>query len=110
MRYVFAKDLQPGMILAHELLDPNGRVLAEENSSLSEFAINRIKKDGYDGVYIQDDLASDIRIESVIRITLWAKAMECVRLRDISECKTVANEIVRVLIWKKRHFAGFKRL
>ena len=101
MRYVFAKDLQPGMILAHELLDPNGRVLAEENSSLSEFAINRIKKDGYDGVYIQDDLSSDIRIESVIRITLWAKAMECVRLRDISECKTVANEIVESLYGKK---------
>lgn len=94
MRYVFAKDLKPGMTLAQELLDPSGRVLAEENSSLSEFAINRIKRDGYDGVYIQDELSSDIRIESVIRATLWAKAMECVRVRNISECKVVADEIV----------------
>ena len=101
MRYVFARDLQPGMILAQELLDPSGRVLAEVNSSLSEFAINRIIKDGYDGVYIQDDLSSDVHIESVIRAALWAKAMDCVRLRNISECREAVDEIIESLKGKR---------
>jgi len=101
LRYIFARDLQPGMILAQELLDPSGRVLAEVNSSLSEFAINRIIKDGYDGVYIQDDLSSDVHIESVIRVALWAKAMDCVRLRNISECRETADEIIESLKGKR---------
>ncbi|MBR5126958.1 MAG: response regulator [Roseburia sp.] len=101
MRYLFVRDLQPGMILAQELLDPSGRVLLEENSSLSEFAISRLVRDGYDGVYIQDDLSADIRIESVIRAALWAKAMECVRLRNISECREVSDEIIEALKGKR---------
>ena len=101
MRYVFVRDLQPGMVLAQELLDPSGRVLAEENSSLSEFAINRLIRDGYEGVYIQDELSSDIRIDSVISAALWAKAMDWVRLRNISECREVADEIVESLMGKR---------
>lgn len=101
LRYVFAKDLQPGMILAQELLDSKGRVMVEKESSLSEFMIKKINKDGYDGVYIQDELSSDICIESALGISLWIKAMECVRLRNISQCKDVANEIVESLYGRK---------
>ena len=100
MRYVLVKDLKPGMILAQELTDPSGRVLAEENSKLSEFAIKKLIKDGYDGVYIQDDLSADIHIEGAIRSNLWTTAMDCVRRRDINACKKVSGEIVEVL-WGK---------
>lgn len=101
MRYVLVKDLKPGMILAQELTDPNGRVLAEENSKLSEFAIKKLLKDGYDGLYIQDELSADIRIESAIRSNLWTTAMDCVRRRDINGCKRAADAIVQALWGKK---------
>ncbi len=102
LRYVFARDLQPGMVVAQELLDPSGRVLAEENSSLSEFAINRLIKDGYEGVYIQDGfIETNIYIESPISMALWARAMDCVRARDISACRDAADEIVESLTEKR---------
>lgn len=101
MRYVLAKDIKPGMVLAQELTDPNGRVLAEENSKLSEFAVNRLIRDGYDGIYIQDDLSADIRIEGPIRANLRIMAMACVQKRDIDACKKASDEIVENLWGKK---------
>ena len=87
MRYVLAKDLKPGMTLAQKLVDPNGRVLAGENSKLSEYAIEKLVRDGYDGVYIVDALSADIVIEGPIRNDLRVAGMSCVQMQDVDACK-----------------------
>ena len=101
MRYVLLKDVKPGMVLAQELLDPSGRTLAEENSKITQYAIDKLQKEGYDGLYIQDDLSEGIKIEGTLRASLWTAAMDSVRRRDINGCKKVSNEIVEAL-WGKR--------
>lgn len=104
MRYVLIGDVKPGMILAQRIEDENGRVLAGEKSKLSEYAIDKLRRDGYDGVYIQDELSADILIESAIRISLRVAGIECVRKRDVDACKKIADEIVEDL-WGKSEIA-----
>lgn len=101
MRYVSLKDVKSGMVLAQELLDPNGRILAEENSKITQYAIEKLIKTGYDGLYIQDDLSAGIQIEGPLRASLWTVAMDCVRRRDINGCKKTSDEIVESLWGKK---------
>lgn len=97
MRYVSIKNVNPGMVLAHQIADPNGRVLAGENSKLTEYAIERLKREGYDGVYIQDELSSDIVLEGPISSVLRKAGMGCVKKRDVDECGKIAEEIVEEL-------------
>ncbi|MBQ8280290.1 MAG: response regulator [Roseburia sp.] len=104
MRYVLAKELKPGMTLAQKLVDPNGRVLAGENSKLSEYAIEKLIRDGYDGVYIVDALSADIVIEGPIRNDLRVAGMGCVQQQDVNACKKVADQIVESL-WGKQQIA-----
>jgi len=101
LRYVLLKDVKPGMVLAQELLDPSGRTLAEENSKISQYAIEKLKKEGYDGLYIQDDFSAGIQIEGALRGNLWVYAMDSVRRRDINACKKASDEIVEALWGKK---------
>ena len=102
MRYVLMKDVKPGMVLAHKLVDPSGRVLAGENSRITEYAIDKLKREGYDGIYIQDDLSSDIMIEGAISSMLRAAAMGCVQKRDLDSCLRRANDIATELRQKSR--------
>lgn len=101
MRYVLLKDVKPGMVLAQEVLDPSGRTLAEENSKITQYAIEKLTKIGYDGLYIQDDFSAGIQIEAALKSNLWAAAMDCVRRRDINGCRKASNEIVEALWGKK---------
>lgn len=104
MRYVLLKDLKPGMVLAQELLDPSGRTLAEENSRITQYAIDKLHKIGYDGLYIRDELSEGIKIEGTLKASVWMAAMDSVRRRDINGCKKASNEIVETL-WGKREIS-----
>lgn len=97
MRYVLIKDVQPGMILAQKLVEPSGRVLAGENSALTEYAIEKLRREGYDGVYIQDELSSDIVVEGAISATLRAASMGGIQKLDLDGCLRMADEIVMEL-------------
>ncbi len=95
MRYVAMRDVKEGMVVAHRVLDPNGRVLAEENRKLTEYSIDKLRREGYDGIYIQDDLSSDIILTGPISGALRNAGMGCVRRRDIDGCEGVAERIVK---------------
>ena len=107
MRYVLMKDVKPGMVLAQRLVEASGRILAGENSALTEYAVERIKREGYDGIYIQDELSSDIVIEGAISSTLRAASMGCIQKQDFDGCMRMADEIVSQLQRKSRTTLDF---
>ena len=107
MRYVLIKDVEPGMVVAHRVVDAAGRILAGEDSRLSEYAIEKLRREGYDGIYIQDELSSDIIIEGAVSNTLRAAAMGCVQKRDIDSCLRMANDIMTELSQKSRTTLDF---
>ena len=104
MKFVSINELKPGSILAREVEDNNGRTLAEQNSTLSERMIERLRAAGHTGVYVQDDLkpASESEEEGTISRFLRDAAMACVMQRDVDGCGRIAEQIVEELMQKQK--------
>ncbi|WRS28761.1 HD-GYP domain-containing protein [Oscillospiraceae bacterium MB08-C2-2] len=66
MRYISAKNLKVGMIVASPLYGKNFHYLISENTSLTEERITRIQSMGYPGVYIQDSISREVEVQELI--------------------------------------------
>ncbi len=66
MREVSVKRLTEGDILAKEVYSANGKILLSKGVVLKPLYITRLQELGVSGIYIDDDLTSDIIIEDVI--------------------------------------------
>ena len=100
MRYIDIKEAAPGMELAYDLFDSFGRTLISANSTLTGKNLEKIKKLGVEGLYIEDELAQDIEIDDIISPMLKSKGMNCVKEADVNGCKDVATDIVNSLLSK----------
>lgn len=98
MRYVSMKKVEPGMIVASELYDMQGRVVIGAGSVLNEYFIKRLNDYGFGGVYITDKFSEDIQIENAIPPSLRQQGMKCLRDADIDRCKEIAKEIVEAIL------------
>ena len=94
MRYIKMKDAKPGMCLAYNMYDADGHTLICSGSVLSELYIKKLYEYGFDGIYIDDTLSQDIRIQPVISQELRTEGLISVRNSDIDGCKNVAKKIV----------------
>lgn len=94
MRYIKMKDARPGMSLAYNMYDADGHTLICSGSSLSQFHIKKLNEFGFDGLYINDELSEDIRIEPVISADLRTEGIANVRSSNVDGCKGVARKIV----------------
>ncbi|MBO5033257.1 MAG: HD domain-containing protein [Lachnospiraceae bacterium] len=100
MRYIKIKDVRPGMHLAYNMYDADGHTLICSGCVLSEGYIKRINEYGFDGVYIQDELSDDIKIEPVITPELRTEGLITVRNCDVDGCKGIASKIVDQVLHK----------
>lgn len=85
MRYVSAGSLQEGMVLGRTL-HRKYEVMLNQGVVLTQQYINSIRRCGFAGAYIQDELSSDIEIEPLVSDELLhetAKRLE--RFRDIAK-------------------------
>ncbi len=100
MRYIPLEKAKPGMKIAAEIVDEEGRVLIGVPSTLTVPYLARLQDYGFDGIYIEDGLSSDIEIEPPIPAKLRREGMDCVKRMDIDGCMSVARDIVREIIEK----------
>jgi HD-GYP domain-containing protein (c-di-GMP phosphodiesterase class II) len=66
MRFVPASCLREDMILGKTLYGRNNELVLAKGTSLSRFLIDGVKRLGYSGIYVDDDLSKDIEISQVI--------------------------------------------
>ena len=102
MRYVAIENAQPGMVLAYDLYDVQGRTVIGSGCELTANYIKRLYQYGFGGVYIDDDLSNDIYIEPVISPTLRMEGMDCVKNCDIEKCTMIAKAIIQEILPKGR--------
>lgn len=79
MRFVSINGIREGMILAKDIVGKNGELLLKKGAILHSSYINRIKSLGYNGLYIVDELSSDIEIKTVIDENLRLKTVNTVK-------------------------------
>ncbi len=100
MRYISLRDAKPGMQLAAEIYDAQGRTLVGTNMVLTTNYIDRLIEYGYAGIYIKDELTEDVEVESAISPVLRSKGLECLRNKDIDGCLDVAKQLVKEILSK----------
>ncbi len=92
--------LKPGMVLGKAIISDTGTILLNRGVKLTDFYISKLKKLGYDTVFIEDPDTSDIAIEDDINEQTRRKAIQHIRALfnvPISELKnekkTTINDI-----------------
>lgn len=72
-------EVEEGMILSKNIFDTNFQLLLRSGSSLSKRYINKIIELGYPGVYVSDELSSDIVINDIIDDSLRIEAFNVIK-------------------------------
>jgi HD-GYP domain-containing protein (c-di-GMP phosphodiesterase class II) len=79
MRYVSTKCIKEGMTLARNLYSKDQSLLLGQGQVIRKSYIEKIKKLGYSGVFIFDNISDEIEIESVISDQLKMSAVSAVK-------------------------------
>lgn len=79
MRFVPINCIRDGMTSGRKLLGKNGELLLNVGSIIHTSYIDKLKELGYIGIYIEDDLSSDIQISEVISQTLRFKTVKAIK-------------------------------
>lgn len=98
MRYITLQNTKPGMRLACDLYDSFGRTLVGSNCELTPYYIEKLHEYGFDGVYIEDEISKDIKVESVISSKLRTTGIINVRQGNIDACKEIAKQMVEEIL------------
>ena len=85
MRLASTKSLKPGTIVGQAVCSENGTILIQKGLGLNKQMINRLAQQGITYIYIEDELTSGIKIESVIS--------EQARINATNTIKDTFNEI-----------------
>ena len=79
MRFVPVNCIKDGMISGRKILGKNGELLLNNGAIIHSSYIEKLIDLGYIGVYIEDDLSSDIHISEVISQTLRFKTIKTIK-------------------------------
>lgn len=79
MRFISTDQITEGMTLSKNLYDSSFKLLLRSGNKLTSRYIQRIRDLGYQGIYILDDLSSDIEIPDVIYDDLRVEAFLTVK-------------------------------
>jgi len=88
VRNVSVEHLNEGDVLAKDIYSSGGKILLGKGVALKLPYIDRLQKLGINGIYIDDDLTSDILIEDVISDKHRYEAMAAIE----KACETIRNE------------------
>ncbi len=101
MRYVNVQNLQPGMLLAKDIVSTNRALMLKRGIPLNEPTIKRLEEQGYAGAYIADIFSEDIEYSEAISDELFTKGLDAVKEENIGSIVNVAASIVSEVSGRK---------
>ena len=101
MRYIETGKVEPGMILGKGIYDFSDRILLADGKMLTEELINRLAELGYAGIYIEDELSKDIRIQEAISTELRNAAVRSLQELNLEKALEFAEKIVDQILEAK---------
>lgn len=97
MRYVTRKELQLDSKLAFDLYNSDLECIAEAGYSVDKTLMNYLATHEFRGLYIQDSLTKDIRVNPFVEPKLRAKMMNDIKFSHLDALKKHASVIVKEL-------------
>ena len=79
MRFVNIDSIKEGMVLAKSLFGKNGELLLNKGVVLFSSYVIKIKQQGYNGIYIEDQLSKEIEITDIVDDNLRFEAVKSVK-------------------------------
>ena len=79
MRFIPTFCLKEGMLLAKNLYNENGNLLLKKCLNIKKEYIEKIVDLGVQGIYIEDDISRDIKIENAISDELRLKSVQGIK-------------------------------
>lgn len=101
MRYIETGKVEPGMILGKGIYDFSDRILLADGKMLTEELINWLAELGYAGIYIEDELSKDIRIQEAISTELRNAAVRSLQELNLEKALEFAEKIVDQILEAK---------
>ena len=86
MRYIPISGLKAGMVCGKNLYDVSNQLMLTKGSVVRQTYIDRIKRLGYQGIYIDDEFSSDIIVRDVISNDLRMTAVDLIRDMCVYSC------------------------
>lgn len=97
MRYINIENAEPGMVVGKSIYNEQGSILVNYHVTLTSKLIKRMKDKGLPGLYIDDELSEDIKVEDLISDELGMKATKALKKLDIDVALNVASELTEEL-------------
>lgn len=97
MRYISIDSARPGMMVGKSIYNEKGSVLVNYRVKLTDKLITRMKEKGLPGLYIEDALSEDIKVEDLISDELGIRATTALKKLDIDAALDVASDLTEEL-------------
>lgn len=91
MRRIPCEFLRPGMEVACNIYNTDGRVLLAKGVKLNGVYINRLAQKGFTSVYIEEDISRDIYVSDVVFAETRIQAMSEIRKTVANVCSHLVN-------------------
>ena len=102
MRFIRTSNLEPGMILARDIISRNSAFLLKRGVTLNAKYISYLDVKGDIGAYIDDPDAADIELEDSISNYTREEGIEAVENGDIERVITTAQQMVAEISSRKQ--------
>ncbi len=93
MRFIETKDLQPGMVLAQNIIDSQNRTLITKGYTINGSVINKLKEKNILSICIDDELSKGIVLEETVPDQLINKIVNNLENLDLYEIMENAKEL-----------------
>ena len=94
MRFVLSEDLEPGMVVAHDIISPGRVCMLKKGITLTAEYVAYLQNKGYLGAYIVDAMSDYICVEDPISFTTLTEGLKAVENTDIDGLMMSARQIV----------------
>ena len=102
MKFVQANKLEPGMVLAKNIIGMKRRgMMLSKGMTLNESYIAHIQQHGYLGAYVVDEMSKEVEAQDVIDEQLFSEGIEAVFQADVGALTNVATKMVQQISQKK---------
>lgn len=101
MKYITMNHIKPGMIAGKDILDSNNRLLFRKGNLISDFAINKLKESGYEGLYVETELTKGIEFDELIPESLKNKIADDFKKINIEGTVNNAKSVVDKILSAK---------